>query len=222
MGSWIWYTSRKLIKKINWSSKIFQKSHFLSIWKQFFASSKMKFSMWHSVWIVNMLLVVQLMGNQKYFMSLRKERLVTWKVISTLKYLKFNFRQMAIVSLQLQPIKHWSKLIATGTKVKISLSIVPLLKKLRIWDAKTGFLIQTLEGHTDDIFAASFSYDGTTIITASKDNTCRVWRWSEIFNDNSKHFIFLKNRLYILLLCLPIINQPGTVQRFLIHYYRAL
>ena len=99
---------------------------------------------------------------------------------------------MAIVSLQLQPIKHWSKLIATGTKVKISLSIVPLLKKLRIWDAKTGFLIQTLEGHTDDIFAASFSYDGTTIITASKDNTCRVWRWSEIFNDNSKHFIFLK------------------------------
>jgi len=46
----------------------------------------------------------------------------------------------------------------------------------RIWDAKTGFLIQTLEGHTDDIFAASFSYDGTTIITASKDNTCRVWR----------------------------------------------
>merc|ERR1719238_1761893 len=45
-------------------------------------------------------------------------------------------------------------------------------KTLKIWDARTGFLIQTLQGHTDDIFAASFSYDGETIITASKDNTC--------------------------------------------------
>jgi len=46
----------------------------------------------------------------------------------------------------------------------------------RIWCAQTGRLIQTLEGHTQEIFSTTFSYDGKTIVTASKDNTCRIWR----------------------------------------------
>ena len=36
--------------------------------------------------------------------------------------------------------------------------------------------MQCLEGHEDDIFSAAFNYSGDTIITGSKDNTCRIWR----------------------------------------------
>ena len=35
---------------------------------------------------------------------------------------------------------------------------------------------QVLEGHTDEIFSAAFNYEGDTIITGSKDNTCRIWK----------------------------------------------
>lgn len=35
---------------------------------------------------------------------------------------------------------------------------------------------KVLEGHTDEIFSCAFNYDGDTIITGSKDNTCRIWK----------------------------------------------
>lgn len=37
-------------------------------------------------------------------------------------------------------------------------------------------MLQTLEGHTDEIFSCSFNYEGDIIITGSKDNSCRIWR----------------------------------------------
>lgn len=46
----------------------------------------------------------------------------------------------------------------------------------RLWDSETGELLQQLEGHTDEIFSCSFNYEGDTIITGSKDNTCGIWR----------------------------------------------
>jgi dynein assembly factor with WDR repeat domains 1 len=36
--------------------------------------------------------------------------------------------------------------------------------------------LQVLDGHEDDIFSCAFNYSGDTIITGSKDNTCRIWR----------------------------------------------
>ena len=36
--------------------------------------------------------------------------------------------------------------------------------------------MQQLEGHSDEIFSCSFNYEGDTIITGSKDNTCGIWR----------------------------------------------
>jgi dynein assembly factor with WDR repeat domains 1 len=36
--------------------------------------------------------------------------------------------------------------------------------------------MQTLEGHEDEIFSCAFNYEGDTIITGSKDNTCRIWK----------------------------------------------
>ncbi|XP_017790200.1 PREDICTED: dynein assembly factor with WDR repeat domains 1-like [Habropoda laboriosa] len=46
----------------------------------------------------------------------------------------------------------------------------------KLWSVKSGCCIQVLDGHTDDVFSCAFSYDGDTIITASKDNTCMIWR----------------------------------------------
>ena len=45
----------------------------------------------------------------------------------------------------------------------------------RIWEVETGECKQVLDGHKEDIFSCAFNYDGSTIITASKDNTCKIW-----------------------------------------------
>ncbi|OJJ22193.1 hypothetical protein BKI52_09140 [marine bacterium AO1-C] len=44
-----------------------------------------------------------------------------------------------------------------------------------IWDAKTGKLLNTLEGHRLKITAANYSPNGRKIITASLDNTVKLW-----------------------------------------------
>ena len=40
-----------------------------------------------------------------------------------------------------------------------------------------------LEGHEDEIFSCAFNYEGDTIITGSKDNTCRIWRDQTMMSD---------------------------------------
>ncbi len=49
-------------------------------------------------------------------------------------------------------------------------------KTVKIWDVENGSCRQTLVGHNEDIFSCAFNYDGDTIITASKDNTCKIWK----------------------------------------------
>lgn len=41
---------------------------------------------------------------------------------------------------------------------------------------ESGKCLQVLEGHEDEIFSCMFNYEGDTIITGSKDNTCKIWR----------------------------------------------
>ena len=48
-------------------------------------------------------------------------------------------------------------------------------KTARLWDTETGDCLQILEGHTDEIFSCAFNYAGSTIISGSKDNTCRMY-----------------------------------------------
>ena len=43
-----------------------------------------------------------------------------------------------------------------------------------------------LEGHEDEIFSCQFNYEGDTIITGSKDNTCKVWRDSETYKKDKE------------------------------------
>lgn len=45
-----------------------------------------------------------------------------------------------------------------------------------MWGVESGECLQILEGHSDEIFSCAFNYDGDTIITGSKDNTCRIWK----------------------------------------------
>src|SRR5262249_36757821 len=44
-----------------------------------------------------------------------------------------------------------------------------------VWDARTGAELFDLKGHTATVMSASFSPDGTRIITGSADGTARVW-----------------------------------------------
>jgi WD40 repeat protein len=44
----------------------------------------------------------------------------------------------------------------------------------RVWDAKSGQALLTLQGHDGLVLSAAFSPDGARIVTAS-DHTARVW-----------------------------------------------
>jgi WD40 repeat protein len=48
-------------------------------------------------------------------------------------------------------------------------------KRVYIWDADSGKIQYTLEGHTDDIQGVAFSLDGSMLISSSDDGTLRIW-----------------------------------------------
>jgi WD40 repeat protein len=45
----------------------------------------------------------------------------------------------------------------------------------RLWDVASGRLIRTFIGHTSSILSATFSPDGSSVLTGSDDNTARLW-----------------------------------------------
>ena len=48
-------------------------------------------------------------------------------------------------------------------------------KTVRIWDVVTGECEQTLQGHSFSVSSASFSPDGTKVVSGSLDKTVRIW-----------------------------------------------
>ena len=45
----------------------------------------------------------------------------------------------------------------------------------RLWDAANGRLISELSGHTGPVYGVSFDQTGKRLVTASDDNTVRIW-----------------------------------------------
>ncbi len=46
---------------------------------------------------------------------------------------------------------------------------------VKVWDAVTGFVLSTLEGHTGKVKSVAISSDGTRIVSGSWDHTVKIW-----------------------------------------------
>ena len=46
---------------------------------------------------------------------------------------------------------------------------------MKLWDVTSGECLQTLEGHSDDVYSVSFSPDGTKVASGSIDSTVKLW-----------------------------------------------
>src|SRR5581483_499386 len=48
-------------------------------------------------------------------------------------------------------------------------------KRVKIWDADSGSLLNTLNGHTDYVQSVAFSSDNRKIVSGSCDNSIKIW-----------------------------------------------
>jgi WD40 repeat protein len=46
---------------------------------------------------------------------------------------------------------------------------------LRVWDSRNGHEILTLTGHADRVYSATFTPDGSQVVSTSADGTIRIW-----------------------------------------------
>ena len=53
---------------------------------------------------------------------------------------------------------------------------------MRIWDARTGELLETLRGHTHCVWDVAFTPDGRGSVSGSEDNTLKYWDVSRLGN----------------------------------------
>ncbi|MFM6472871.1 MAG: WD40 repeat domain-containing protein, partial [Dolichospermum sp.] len=47
---------------------------------------------------------------------------------------------------------------------------------IKLWNVKTGKLLQTFKGHSSWVYSVAYSPDGQTLASGSLDNTIKIWR----------------------------------------------
>jgi len=51
-----------------------------------------------------------------------------------------------------------------------------------IWDARTGELLETLQGHRNWVYSVAFTPDGRGLVSGSLDKTLKYWDVSRLAN----------------------------------------
>jgi general transcriptional corepressor TUP1 len=46
---------------------------------------------------------------------------------------------------------------------------------VRVWDLRTGHLLEQFQGHANSVYSVAFSPDGLSIVSGSLDRTLRIW-----------------------------------------------
>ena len=80
------------------------------------------------------------------------------------------------------PVNNWIGFLilslgseALCTVLMAALSLMGMGDTITLWDADTGELRRTLEGHEDGVTSVAFSPIDSTIASVSSDNTARLW-----------------------------------------------
>ena len=53
---------------------------------------------------------------------------------------------------------------------------------MRIWDARTGELLERLRGHRDGVYSVAFTPDARGLVSGSWDKTLKYWDVSRLAN----------------------------------------
>ncbi len=60
----------------------------------------------------------------------------------------------------------------------------------KVWDARTGAEVLSLEGHTGPVLSASFNPDGSRVVSASMEESATIWdarTGAEVLNPHRAH-----------------------------------
>jgi WD40 repeat protein len=98
----------------------------------------------------------------------------------------------------------------TATRERIVTSYEQTAK---VWDATSGKLLTTLEGHTAKVLAASFSPDGSRINTTGADGIVKVW---DVHLEGRKPDEIAINEIFVQIVLIFVFFHRSIFQRFII------